>query len=108
MTAFATLLVLAFFAYLIYAFAPGRADRAWRIERFRAPGPLADRTPSYYENQRQYSDLAAIHGHRDAPDPELRDAVTEARSVVTPRPVHLRKTGLVNGNVSAPGGTLAV
>lgn len=70
MTALATILVLASFAYLVHRFAPRHPDEIFRLERFRAPGPLAGQSPSYYENQRQYADLAAIYGRNDVPDPD--------------------------------------
>ncbi|MEV5836542.1 hypothetical protein [Nocardia sp. NPDC052112] len=70
MTALATLLVIAAFAYLIHRFAPRSPSEAFRLERLHAPGPLTDRSPSYYENQRQYADLAAIYGRGDVPDPD--------------------------------------
>ncbi|WP_330250903.1 hypothetical protein OG874_32560 [Nocardia sp. NBC_00565] len=70
MTALATVLVLASFAYLVHRFAPKHPDEAFRLERFRAPGPLTGESPSYYENQRQYADLAAIYGRNDVPDPD--------------------------------------
>ncbi len=69
MTALATLLATATFAYLIHRFAPRRVNAAFRIERFHAPGALADWSPSYYENRRQYRDLVAICGRGDAPQP---------------------------------------
>ncbi|MGW4768153.1 hypothetical protein ACWEO2_08920 [Nocardia sp. NPDC004278] len=70
MSALATVLVIAFFGYLVHRYAPRRPDAVFRLERFHAPGPLADRSPSYYENQRQYVDLAAIYGRGDVPDPD--------------------------------------
>ncbi|MFX0579978.1 hypothetical protein [Nocardia nepalensis] len=70
MTALATLLVIAFFAYVVYRYAPRPPGEAFRLERFHAPGPLTDWSPSYYENQRQYADLAAIYGRDDVPDPD--------------------------------------
>ncbi|WP_062990100.1 hypothetical protein [Nocardia anaemiae] len=70
MTALATLLVIAAFAYLVHRFAPRRPREAFHLERFHAPGPLTDWSPSYYENQRQYADLAAIYGRDDVPDPD--------------------------------------
>ncbi|WP_433600886.1 hypothetical protein ACQPXH_03555 [Nocardia sp. CA-135953] len=70
MTALATLLVIAAFAYLIHRFAPRRPSEVFRLERFHAPGPLTDRSPSYYENQRQYADLTVIYGRYDVPDPD--------------------------------------
>ncbi|MGY4100207.1 hypothetical protein ACW2Q0_11735 [Nocardia sp. R16R-3T] len=70
MTAVAALLVIAAFAYLIRRVAPRRPSEVLRLERFHAPGPLTERSPSYYENQRQYADLVAIYGHGDVPDPD--------------------------------------
>ncbi|MFQ6393546.1 hypothetical protein ACLMAJ_08845 [Nocardia sp. KC 131] len=116
MTAIVTVLVIAFFTYLVHHFAPNRAGEAFRLERFRAPGLLADWSPSYYEDQRRYSDLVAIYGRNDVPDPDLRGAamtpVAAARAKAVPTektsPVQLRKTGLPCGNMSAAGGTLTV
>jgi hypothetical protein len=70
MTALAALLVIAVFAYLVYRYAPRQPGEAFHLERFHAPGPLTDWSPSYYENQRQYADLAAIYGRGDVPDPD--------------------------------------
>ncbi|WP_406234215.1 hypothetical protein [Nocardia sp. NBC_01009] len=116
MTAIVTVLVLGFFVYLSYHYAPKRAEEIFRLDRFRAPGPLTDWSPSYYEDQRRYSDLAAIYGRSDMPDPDLgstaRPAVAAQRAESGPitkgSPVQLRKTGLVCRNLSAAGGTLTV
>jgi len=80
MTALATLLAVAFFAYLVHRYAPKQASEAFRLERFHAPGPLTDRSPSYYENQRQYADLTAIYGRGDVPDPDAAALVRPERS----------------------------
>ncbi|MEV6429110.1 hypothetical protein [Nocardia sp. NPDC051463] len=116
MTAIATVLVLGFCTYLVHHYAPKRPEEIFRLDRFRAPGPLTDRSPSYYEDQRRYSDLVAIYGRSDVPDPDLgsaaRPAVAAPRSEAGPidkgSPVQLWKTGLVRKNMSAAGGTLAV
>ncbi|MEV4127434.1 hypothetical protein [Nocardia sp. NPDC049707] len=71
MTALATLLVIAAFAYLVHRFGPRRPSDGFRLDRFRAPGPLTEWSPSYYENQRQYADLTAIYGRGDVPDPDV-------------------------------------
>lgn len=81
MTALATLLVIAAFAYLVHRFAPRRPSEVFRLERFHAPGPLTDRSPSYYENQRQYADLAAIYGRNDVPDPDASALAHPERAV---------------------------
>ncbi|MFQ6328307.1 hypothetical protein ACLMAL_19480 [Nocardia sp. CWNU-33] len=116
MTAIVTVLVLGFCTYLIYHYAPKRSEEIFRIDRFRAPGPLTDWPSSYYEDQRRYSDLAAIYGRSDMPDPDLgsaaRPAVAAQRAesgpIATRKPVQLCKTGLVRKNLSAAGGTLTV
>ncbi|WP_280251021.1 hypothetical protein [Nocardia abscessus] len=84
MTALATLLLLALFGYLIYRYAPSRDERAFRLERFHPGTPMSDQTLSYYDHQRRYSDLAAIYGHSDVPDP---DSPSMAKSTaIAPRP----------------------
>ncbi|MFE7796894.1 hypothetical protein [Nocardia sp. NPDC057440] len=116
MAAIFTVLVIGFVTYLISHYAPKRPEEIFRLDRFRAPGPLTDWSPSYYEDQRRYSDLAAIYGRSDVPDPDLgsaaRPAVGARRAESGPiaecNPVQLRKTGLVCKNLSAAGGTLAV
>jgi hypothetical protein len=116
MTAIVTLLVIALFSYLVHHYAPKRSQEIFRLERFRAPGPLTDWLPSYYEEQRQYSDLAAMYGRSDVPDPGLRSArkpqvapaKTETNATTKACPVQLSETGLACGNLSAPGGTLAI
>jgi hypothetical protein len=117
MTAIVTLLVIALFSYLVHHYTSKRSQEIFRLERFRVPGPLTDWSPSYYyEEQRRNSDLAAIYGRSDVPDPELRSArkphvapaKAEANATTKARPVQLGKTGLACGNLSAPGGTLAV
>ncbi|MEU8901546.1 hypothetical protein [Nocardia sp. NPDC048505] len=71
MTALLTFLVTAAFAYSIYHFAPQRRRDLFRLERFVGPGPLFESTMTTdYEAQRQYSDLAAIYGRHDVPDPD--------------------------------------
>ncbi|WP_433682207.1 hypothetical protein [Nocardia sp. CA-119907] len=70
MSALATVLVIAFFGYQVHRYAPRQPGAVFRLERFHAPGPLTDWSPSYYENQRQYADLAAIYGRGDVPDPD--------------------------------------
>ncbi|MFD0365383.1 hypothetical protein ACFQZZ_28440 [Nocardia sp. GCM10030253] len=115
MTAIVTVLAIAFLTYLVHHYAPKRSEEIFRLERFHAPGLLADRSLTYYEDQRRYSDLAAIYGRSDVPDPDLRGAtlppVTSQRAESGPTraagPVQLRKTGLGCGNLSAAGGTLA-
>lgn len=84
MTALAALLVVAAFGYLIHRFAPRRPSEAFRLERFHAPGPLTDRSPSYYENQRQYADLAAIYGRNDVPDPDASALAHPQRRISNP------------------------
>ncbi len=71
MTALALLFLVALSGYLIHRFAPKRDERAFRLERFHPGMPISDHTPSHYDYQRRYSDLAAIHGRGDAPDPGL-------------------------------------
>ncbi|WP_157172916.1 hypothetical protein [Nocardia exalbida] len=71
MTALATLFLVALSGYLIHRFAPKRDERAFRLERFHPGTPMSDHTPSHYDYQRRYSDLAAIHGRLDVPDPGL-------------------------------------
>ncbi|BDU02977.1 hypothetical protein IFM12276_60050 [Nocardia sputorum] len=82
MTALATLLLVAVFGYLIHRFAPGRDERAFRLERFHPGTPMSDQTPSYYDHQRRYSDLVAIHSRGDVPDPDSHGSAksTGARS----------------------------
>ncbi|MEU7630361.1 hypothetical protein AB0C34_10295 [Nocardia sp. NPDC049220] len=78
MTALATLLFAALSSYLIYRFTPRRDERTFRLELFRPYAPIADWTRSQYDDQRRYSDLAAIYGRNDVPDrvlPDIEDAV---------------------------------
>ncbi|WP_280297162.1 hypothetical protein [Nocardia abscessus] len=84
MTALATLLLLVLFGYLIYRYAPSRDEHAFRLERFHPGTPMSDQTLSYYDHQRRYSDLAAIYGHSDVPDPDLPSA--EKSTAIAPRP----------------------
>jgi hypothetical protein len=84
MIALATLLVIAVFAYAIYRFAPRTDEESFRLDRFRPPGPLADWTPAHREDQRRYSDLAAIYGRNDVPDPDA-PAVKRPERVPQPR-----------------------
>ncbi|MGK8520998.1 hypothetical protein ACRS6B_05295 [Nocardia asteroides] len=69
MTALATLLLAAMSGYLFYRRAPRRDERAFRLEHFHPGTPVAHQTRSYYDHQRGYSDLAAIYGRADVPDP---------------------------------------
>ncbi|WP_405160181.1 hypothetical protein OG203_27585 [Nocardia sp. NBC_01499] len=71
MTTFLTLLVVAVFGYLIYHYLPSGTERAFRLERFRPRGPMSDWTASYYDEQRRHSDLSAIYGRGDLPEPKL-------------------------------------
>ncbi|WP_330233467.1 hypothetical protein OHA40_13935 [Nocardia sp. NBC_00508] len=71
MTALASLCTVAVFSFLIYRFAPRPYERAFRLERFHPGTPMSDEPLSYYDDQRRYSDLAAIYGRSDIPDPEL-------------------------------------
>lgn len=66
MTILATVLPAALLGFLIYRFAPERDTRAFRLERFHPGTPMSDQPISYYEYQRRYSDLAAIHSRDDA------------------------------------------
>ncbi|WP_174187070.1 hypothetical protein [Nocardia barduliensis] len=68
MTALATLLLVALFGFLIWHYTPRRDERAFRLERFHPGTPMSDQTLSYYDHQRRYPDLAAIHGRGDIPD----------------------------------------
>ncbi|WP_280494690.1 hypothetical protein [Nocardia asiatica] len=70
MTALATLPLVALSGYLICRYAPRRDERAFRLERFHPGTPMSDQTLSYYDHQRRYSDLAAIHSRGDIPDPD--------------------------------------
>ncbi|MFI5536854.1 hypothetical protein ACIA5H_10715 [Nocardia sp. NPDC051900] len=67
----ATLLLTALLGCLIYRFAPERDTRTFRLERFHPATPMSDQPLSYYDHQRRYSDLAAIYGRGDVPDPDL-------------------------------------
>ncbi|MBF6334597.1 hypothetical protein IU450_01720 [Nocardia abscessus] len=84
MTVLATLFLVALSGYLIYRYAPSRDERAFRLERFHPGTPMSDQTLSYYDHQRRYSDLAAIYGHSDVPDPDL-PSVTKP-TALAPRP----------------------
>ncbi|MFI6171488.1 hypothetical protein ACIBCN_32250 [Nocardia sp. NPDC051052] len=89
MTTFATLLVVAAFGYLIYRYLPKGAQRAFRLDRYHPSSPMSDWTSSYYDDQRRYSDLAAVYGRRDAPDqqPEqLAPEVVPVRRTESPKP----------------------
>ncbi|MEV6556479.1 hypothetical protein AB0M22_12240 [Nocardia sp. NPDC051756] len=70
MTTLATLIIVAAFGYLVYRSIPRGAERAFRLERFHPRTPMSDWTSSYYDEQRRYSDLAAIYGRRDVPEAE--------------------------------------
>ncbi|MEV6319788.1 hypothetical protein AB0M45_01140 [Nocardia sp. NPDC051787] len=74
MNALATLFILAVFGYSIYHYAPKRNEPTFRLERFHPCTPMSDRSVSYYEDQRRYSDLAAIYSREDVPDPDWPDA----------------------------------
>ncbi|WP_433198144.1 hypothetical protein ACQP1G_03120 [Nocardia sp. CA-107356] len=84
MTAVATLLVITFFAYLVHRYAPKHPDEIFHLNRFRSPDPLTDWSPSYYENQRQYTDLAAIYGRNDVPDPDAAALTRPERTARRP------------------------
>lgn len=60
MTALLTLLILTAFGYAIHRFAPRPRRRILRPDRLHAHAPGADRSASRYDDQRRYSDLAAI------------------------------------------------
>ena len=64
------LIVVAAFGYLIYRFLPNRAERAFRLDRYYPNVPVSEQNESYYEQRRRYSDLAAVYGRGDVPDPE--------------------------------------
>lgn len=81
MTALATLLLVAVFGYLIHRFAPRRDERTFRLERFHPGTPMSDQPLSYYDHQRRYSDLAAIHGRRDALDPDSSSGAESRRTI---------------------------
>ncbi|PXX65257.1 hypothetical protein DFR70_104320 [Nocardia tenerifensis] len=83
MTTVASLLAVALFGYLIYRYLPKGAERAFRLERYRPRTPMSDWTASYYDDQRRYSDLAAIYGREDAPDLGL-PAVREPADAAAP------------------------
>ncbi|MFD6154995.1 hypothetical protein ACFWF7_17065 [Nocardia sp. NPDC060256] len=68
MTTFATLLVVAAFGYLIYRYLPKGTGRAFRLDRYHPHSPMSDWPSSYYDEQRRYSDLAAIYGRSDVPE----------------------------------------
>ncbi|WP_227997443.1 hypothetical protein [Nocardia australiensis] len=116
MTALVTLLVIALASYLMHYFGPKRSERTFAPHRFRPSGSLTDRSPTYYDEQRRYSDLAAIYGRDYLPDPDFagpgapRRAATSSPGNRVPeaKTVQLRKTGLIGANVSVAGGTLAV
>ncbi|MBF6296396.1 hypothetical protein IU459_02430 [Nocardia amamiensis] len=74
MNALATLFIVVLFGYLIYHYAPGRDERTFRLERFHPGTPMSDWVVSYYDDQRRYSDLAAIYSRGDAPDPDWPEA----------------------------------
>ncbi|MCM6777336.1 hypothetical protein NDR87_28000 [Nocardia sp. CDC159] len=59
------LAVVVAFAVTVYRYAPNREDGAARLfERYRPHAPMADWSMSYYEEQRQYSELAAIRARQ--------------------------------------------
>ncbi|RDI63286.1 hypothetical protein [Nocardia pseudobrasiliensis] len=61
------LAVVVAFAVVVYRYAPKRGERAAELlERFRPHAPMADWSMSYYDDQRQLSDLAAAQAHREA------------------------------------------
>lgn len=69
MTTLATLIIVAAFGYLVYRYIPRGTERAFRLERFHPRTPMSDWTSSYYDEQRRYSDLAAVYGRSDVPEP---------------------------------------
>ncbi|MEU7766798.1 hypothetical protein AB0B25_16945 [Nocardia sp. NPDC049190] len=94
MTFLAALLVAASSGYLIYRFAPRRAERAFRLERFHPRALASDRPLSHYDYQRRYSDLAAIYGRNDVPDRGLPDTEEAVRPISGSGPVaRSRKPG---------------
>ncbi|MFF0493824.1 hypothetical protein ACWDSJ_13375 [Nocardia sp. NPDC003482] len=57
----AALIVVVTFAVLVHRYAPKRGERvAELLEKYRPHAPMADWSMSYYERQRQYSDLSAV------------------------------------------------
>ncbi|WP_454196338.1 hypothetical protein [Nocardia sp. Marseille-Q1738] len=74
MNALATLFIVAVFGYSIYHYAPKRDEHTFCLERFHPRTPMSDRSVSYYEDQRRYSDLAAIYSRRDVAGPDWPDA----------------------------------
>ncbi|WP_433660254.1 hypothetical protein ACQPW1_46620 [Nocardia sp. CA-128927] len=98
MTTFATLIAVAVFGYPIYRYMPRGAERAFRLERFHPSTPMSDWTSSYYDDQRRYSDLAAIYGRRDLPDVEptgvqaSTSAAPQAVPAATPKPAAAEST----------------
>ncbi|WP_431957133.1 hypothetical protein [Nocardia lijiangensis] len=71
MTALLTFLVVTAFCYAIYHYAPKQAKDLFELERFRPLGSLTDHRAAHYDDLRQYSDLAAVHGRGDEPGPEV-------------------------------------
>lgn len=62
MTAIATLLAVALFAAAIYHYAPRTSRRnLFHLDQFRPAAPLAGLLPVDHDQQRLYSDLAAVH-----------------------------------------------
>lgn len=89
MSTFAALLVVAVFAYLLYRYVLRERSDLFRLERFRPSGSLTDWTRSYYDDQRQYADLAAVYGRGDAPDPDLQPALAARRETLIEAPVSI-------------------
>ncbi|WP_405178614.1 hypothetical protein OG225_31940 [Nocardia sp. NBC_01377] len=83
MTALLSLLVVVVaFAYAVHRFAPRSGATAFRIDRFRAPWPLLDDSASYYEEQRQYADIAAIRSRSEAAEVAAEPIREAERAVV--------------------------
>jgi hypothetical protein len=65
MTAIATLLAVALFAAAIYHYAPRASERnLFHLDQFRPAAPLAGLLPVDHDQQRLYSDLAAMHARQ--------------------------------------------
>ncbi|TQM29984.1 hypothetical protein [Nocardia bhagyanarayanae] len=119
MTALLTFLVVTAFCYAIYHYAPNRTKDLFELERFRPLGSLTDAGFSRYEEQRQYSDLAAIHGRADEPRPKDSQtrAATDGRAgkreskvspTTTAQVAHLRRSpGVCRSDIQASSRKLA-
>ncbi|WP_024801761.1 hypothetical protein [Nocardia sp. BMG51109] len=71
----ATLAVVVLFAVVVYHYAPKRGERAAELfERYRPHAPMADWSLSYYDDQRQYSELTAIRARRESEPDEGGEA----------------------------------